>query len=252
MLQNYFINEQAFKQRNSHKHMLDLYRIGAVSLDLDDTLWPILPALKAAERALQDWLSAHSPMTAALFSTPQSLTEIRDRVLATRPEIKHDLGALRRESIRLAMYRAGEDPLQAEAAFAAFYAVRNQVTLYPEAAKALDRLAAKYPLVALTNGNADLALTGVGRWFKASVSAKTVGKGKPHIEAFNAASAAIGLRNTGVVHVGDDVSMDVFGALNAGMQAVWINREPQTDGEGTVPLVTQVHNLTQLCEVLGA
>lgn len=31
--------------------MLDLSRIRAISLDLDDTLWPVLPTLKAAEAA---------------------------------------------------------------------------------------------------------------------------------------------------------------------------------------------------------
>jgi FMN hydrolase / 5-amino-6-(5-phospho-D-ribitylamino)uracil phosphatase len=232
--------------------MLDLNIVSAVSLDLDDTLWPILPTIRSAEKQLNAWLAAHSPMTAALFSTPQALSEIRDRVAATRPEIKHDLSAMRRESIRLAMYRAGEDPLQAEAAFEVFFAARNRVTLYPEATAAMDRLASKFPLVALSNGNADLVLAGVAHWFKAGVSAKTVGKGKPHVEAFDAAAAALNVPKHSVVHVGDDVSMDVFGALNAGMQAVWINREPDLESEATVPLVTRVRNLTELCEVLGA
>ena len=40
--------------------MLDLDRIRAISLDLDDTLWPVLPTLKAAEAA-QHRILAHRP-----------------------------------------------------------------------------------------------------------------------------------------------------------------------------------------------
>ena len=49
--------------------MLDLGKIKAITLDLDDTLWPIWPTIERAEKALHDWLSEHAPMTCALFAT---------------------------------------------------------------------------------------------------------------------------------------------------------------------------------------
>ena len=36
--------------------MLDIKTIKAVTLDLDDTLWPVWPAIERAEKALENWL----------------------------------------------------------------------------------------------------------------------------------------------------------------------------------------------------
>jgi FMN phosphatase YigB (HAD superfamily) len=41
--------------------MLDLTTIKAITLDLDDTLWPIWPAIERAEKALDDWLAGMRP-----------------------------------------------------------------------------------------------------------------------------------------------------------------------------------------------
>ena len=40
--------------------MLDRLKVRAITLDLDDTLWPIWPTIARAERALQDWLRARA------------------------------------------------------------------------------------------------------------------------------------------------------------------------------------------------
>ncbi len=81
---------------------LDTARIRAISIDLDDTLWPIWPTITRAERVLLDWLTHHAPATATLFSSTESLRAIRNQMVALRPDLLHDLSALRRESIRCA------------------------------------------------------------------------------------------------------------------------------------------------------
>ena len=204
--------------------MLALGKIKAVTIDLDDTLWPIWPTIERAEKALHDWLSDHAPMTAALFASPAALREIRAEMTTARPELKHDMSALRRESIRLALYRAGEDPLLAGAAFDVFFAERQRVTLFEDALPALEFLAGRYPLVALSNGNADLARIGIAHFFRASISAREFGVGKPDPRIFHAAAGAVDLLPEDVLHIGDDATLDALGALNAGMQAAWLNR----------------------------
>src|SRR3546814_3429913 len=62
-------------------------------------------------------------------------------------------------SLRHALAHSGHDPTHSEHAYAAFFAARNAVELYPEVLDALDRIAARVASAALTNGNADLALT---------------------------------------------------------------------------------------------
>ncbi|WP_431095762.1 HAD family hydrolase [Polaromonas aquatica] len=228
--------------------MLDLSTIKAITFDLDDTLWPIWPAIERAEKALDDWLSQHAPMTAALFSNPATRHEIREHVIRSRPELKHNLSAIRREAIRLALYRAGEDPLMAEAAFNVFFDERNKVTLFEDAVLALEFLSVRYPLVAVSNGNADIERIGVGRYFKASISAQEFGVGKPDPRIFHAAAGAVEVQPEEVLHVGDDATLDVLGALNCGMQTVWVNRSDQLWAHPEVPHET-VTTLTELCDL---
>ena len=230
--------------------MLDPTRVRAISLDLDDTLWPIWPTIERAERALTQWLGREAPMTAALFANPQARQSLREHVVQTRPELGHDLSAIRRESIRLALCRAGENPLLADAAFEVFFAERHNVDLFADALPALQWLAQRYPVVALSNGNADVGRVGLGEWFTASVSAATFGVGKPAVGIFNAAAQAAGVAAEGVLHVGDDAHLDVLGALSAGMQTVWVNRDAQAWAHAPQPHCT-VTQLTELCDLLA-
>jgi HAD superfamily hydrolase (TIGR01549 family) len=229
--------------------MLDIQKIRAISLDLDDTLWPIWPTIERAEKVLHNWLSDNAPMTSALFSSPVALREIRDYIAANRPDLKHDLSAVRRESIRLALYRAGENPLMADTAFEVFFAERQRVVFFEEALESLDFLAKRYPLVALSNGNANVEVVGLGKYFRAAISAREFGVGKPDPRIFHAAAGAAEVQPEEILHVGDDATLDALGALNAGMQAAWLNRADNLWPHDLQPHVT-VANLTQLCEML--
>lgn len=228
--------------------MLDVAKVKAISIDLDDTLWPIWPTIERAEKALHDWLAEHAPMAAALFSSPSALREIRDYMAASRPELKHDLSSLRRESIRLALYRAGENPLMAEQAFDVFFAERQRVTLFDDARPALEFLAERFPLVSLSNGNADLQRVGLAPMFRAAICAREFGVGKPDPRIFHAAAGAVEVMPEDVLHVGDDATLDALGALNAGMQAAWLNRSDALWPHETEPHV-MLGSLTELCEL---
>ncbi len=231
--------------------MLDISRIKAITLDLDDTLWPIEPTIERAEAALQEWLAQHAPMTAALYSSTEAITAIRRYVAQARPELRHNLSALRRESIRLALYRAGENPLLANAAFEVFFAARQQVVLYDDAAACLRFLSERYPVVALSNGNADVQRVGIGAYFSAAISASEFGCKKPDPQIFFAAAGATGFLPSQVLHVGDDQVQDILGAMNAGLQAAWLNRSGAPWKHEQEPQV-QVPNLTALCALLSA
>ena len=226
--------------------MLDLTPIKAITLDLEDTLWPIWPTIEKAEQALQDWLARHAPQTAALLAQPAVRHEIREHVNGLHPELKHNLSALRTRSIQLALSRSGDDPGLAEAAFDVFFAARHQVTLFDDALHALQFLSRRFPLVALSNGNADVQRIGIGAYFTASLSAQQFGVGKPDPRIFHAAASAAGVRAHEVLHVGDDAALDVLAALDCGMQTVWVNRSDQPWMHPAQPHET-VTTLTELC-----
>jgi FMN hydrolase / 5-amino-6-(5-phospho-D-ribitylamino)uracil phosphatase len=228
--------------------MLDISRVKAISIDLDDTLWPIWPTIERAEKVLHDWLVEYAPMAAALFSSPSALRDIRNHMAASRPDLKNDLSAVRRESIRLALYRAGENPLLADKAFEVFFEERQRVTLFEDARPSLQFLSSRFPLVSVSNGNADLERVGLGSFFRAAVSAREFGVGKPDPRIFHAAAGAVDLTTEDVLHVGDDATLDALGALNAGMQAAWVNRSDHLWPHELEPHVT-LSNLTELCEL---
>lgn len=230
--------------------MLNLQRIRAISLDLDDTLWPIWPTIRRAEEVLHDWLARHAPATAALHADAQALRAIREQVGRERTDLRHDLSALRRESIRLALVQAGDDPDLAGPAFEVFFDARQQVTLYPDSEPALAWLAARWPLATLSNGNADIHRIGLGPFFRHTITARTVDVAKPDARIFHAAAQALGVPPEAVLHVGDDATLDVIGAQDAGMQAVWINREEALwPHEGRAPEL-ECYTLDDLCRAL--
>jgi HAD superfamily hydrolase (TIGR01549 family) len=231
--------------------MLEPSRVRAISLDLDDTLWPIWPTIERAEKVLHEWLLREAPKTAELLVTPGVLRELRQATERERSDLAHDLSALRRESIRAALRRAGEDPALADPAFDAFFEERQRVELYDDALPALKWLSERYPLVAVSNGNADIHRTGVGRWFRTAFNARAFGSGKPHAPIFRAAAASVGLLPRDVLHVGDDAELDVVGALNAGMQAAWLVRDERPWAHDARPQLI-VPNLHALCVALGA
>ena len=220
--------------------------IRAVTLDLDDTLWPFAPIAARIQQALEDWLAAHAPATAARFDARDSLRFLQ-AVREEEPERAHDLAHLRRQGLRRMFTAAGDDPDLADGAFDVIGDARQQVDLYPDAEPALDRLAASFPLLAVTNGNADLERVGAARWFVGAVHAETAGVAKPDPQIFVIACERLGLPPGDVLHAGDDLVTDVGGALAAGLRAAWVHR----DFEGEAPPgVLRARTLSELADEL--
>ncbi len=203
--------------------------VAAITLDLDDTLWPILPVMERCEQVLEAFLIEHAPAVAQRFPA-RAMRALRDSVALERPELAHDYSAQRRLSLQRAFAEA-HDAADAEAlierAYVTFYAERNRVQLYDEVADALPALSARYRLLALTNGNADLASMGLAQHFHGAVLAREVGVAKPDPRIFAHARDLLDVDAAHIWHVGDDPELDVLGAQAAGFRGVWINRNDQ-------------------------
>ncbi len=200
----------------------------ALTFDLDDTLWPIWPTIEKAEQVLHEWLSEHAPATARRFDRT-GLRALRDQVTLDHPEWAHDFSAMRLESLRRALRLSGDDPAHAQPAFDVFFSARQEVVLYEDALTALERLSQRYPLLALTNGNSDLERIGLSTYFKGCVTARGLGVAKPDRRIFHHACEMLGCEPSQVLHIGDDYELDVAGAVQAGLQAVWLRRAPPAD-----------------------
>ena len=198
-------------------------QITAITLDLDDTLWPFPPIGERIERVLHAWFERHSPATAAMFPIP-AMRELRAALIARHPDLAHDASTLRRRGIEHALRESGGNPALAGPAYDAFYEERNRVEFYDDAMDALQRIAARFPIVALTNGNADLERIGIGHLFAGMVTAREFGAGKPDPAIFHHACERLGVPPQQALHVGDDIELDVVGAQAAGLRTAWINR----------------------------
>ncbi|KVP94751.1 HAD family hydrolase [Burkholderia ubonensis] len=232
-----------------------LGKVSAISFDLDDTLWPFGPAVERAEATLHAWLLEHAPNTARILPTRQALSQLRTEYERSRPDIVNDYRALRIGSIRLALERAKEDVDLAEHAYRVFFSARQQVEFYDDVRPALAWLSARFPLIAVTNGNADLRLTGGSEFFRETFSAGALGTAKPESGIFHAAARAASVHPAELLHVGDDFHLDVLGALNAGLQAAWLVRQNHPEMERLAPDTRSphltIHDLSMLCRALG-
>ena len=217
-----------------------------LSLDLDDTLWPVAPLMIAAENAMLAWLHGQHPEVMGGHSV-ESLRALRMRVWQQFPERRHDMTFVRHRALADMFAAAGHAREHADAAFEVFFAARNRVQLYEEVHTSLQRLRLRYRLFALSNGNADLARCGIAALFEGHVTAITAGAPKPDARIFAALLARAGVEPAQVLHIGDDPHADVVGATQAGMQAIWLNRDAR---EWPVQFAPPTRTITSLAEIL--
>ena len=163
----------------------------------------------------------------------------------------HDLKFLRRTVLERMALAAGYDASLVDPAFRVVDEQRNNVTLYPDVAPALERLGDRYRLVALTNGNANLERIGIRHLFADVVTAAEAGVAKPDAGIFDLACRRAGARRDEVLHVGDHPEIDVAGARAAGLAAAWINRHDADWPETLVPPDATVRSLAELADWLG-
>ena len=225
-------------------------QLSALTFDLDDTLWDNRPVLMAAEQTLYDWLCLHYPRIKLHYSL-EDMWGLRRELLQLNPELRHDVTALRKNSLRVVAQTSAYDDSLVEPAFAVFLDARHRVTLYSDVEPALRRLrSAGYCLGTLTNGNADVGRLGLGHLFDFSLSAASSGKAKPHPRMFEEACRRAHVGAAELAHIGDEPGTDVAGAQNAGVTAIWMNRQGVQADPG-IHDHAEVRNMTELLTLLG-
>ncbi len=226
--------------------------VAAVTFDLDFTLWDLTGVLHHAETVCEGFLEQRYPELAAVYDRAE-LAALRARIAADQPQLAHDVTALRREGFRQAGAAVGYTGVHladmVEQAFEVFLDARHAVRLYDDAVPLLKALQGRVRVGALTNGNAEVGRLGLGEYFDFALSAVELGAAKPSHLVYETAANRAAAPIESIVHVGDDVHTDVFGAAQFGMQAVWLNRDG-ADWPDHVPRVPH-HEVTSLAELQG-
>lgn len=199
--------------------------VQAISFDLDDTLYDNRPVISRAETWLKEHLLNDYPQITPL--DPQGWRQLKRTILLQSPQLQHDVSEARIVILTELFSAHGYTPqtarITAEQIFTQFFAVRSDFEVPQKNLAVLAKLATRYPLVAITNGNVDLDRVGLAPYFQHVFKAGDGIRMKPYPDLFQQAESALGIAGQHILHVGDHLTSDVAGAINNGFQAVWFN-----------------------------
>jgi len=226
--------------------------IKVIGFDLDNTLWPVKPAILGAEKALAAHL--HSLHPDIQYPHPQSAV-LRDELIAQDPSLSFRLTALRREVLSVVIreipaLRETANKL-ADEAMIIFLRSRSLVTPYAAAETTLAELSQTYALCALTNGNADLSRIAIGQYFDFVRSAEEEGAPKPEPALFLYALSRVGCEPHEMVYVGDDPDLDIRAAASIGLKTVWFQSPDGRPVSPPPPYDEVVHHLEELPDAIA-
>jgi FMN hydrolase / 5-amino-6-(5-phospho-D-ribitylamino)uracil phosphatase len=188
---------------------------------------------------------------AAAFSS-EDFKHLRAQLALGAPERAHDLSWLRTETLRRALLATGYAPALARDAFEVFLAERNRIEPYADVRPALERMARRVPLFALSNGNACVQRVGLGHYFRGALGASSALAAKPDARIFAQLAALAAVEPGAILHVGDDAVADVAGARAAGLATVWVNRSGESWPEDLQPADHEVSDLAALASLVEA
>lgn len=197
--------------------------IKAITFDLDDSLWAIVPVLVRAEQKMHARMEQHFPRITAHHDV-ESVRAVRTQVAEAHPHLAHDFTEMRRLTYATLLDEFGYDAGHADELMEHFMTLRHEVDLFEDVLPALDRLAGRYRLFTVSNGNANLERIGIGHYFDGQMNARIAGVGKPDARIFHAACERLDLDPGDVLHIGDHPVEDIQGAMGAGLKAAWLNR----------------------------
>lgn len=230
-----------------------LQPIHAISFDLDDTLYDNVPVMQKAETESYQALCQLYPEAAKW--TQQQWAQRRWQLMQNEPSLASDMTALRLATLTRGLLELGVAKSAAEQGaeqiFATFLNFRNQVHIEPSTHQMLQALAARYPLIALSNGNVDTAAIGLRDYFSAVVQPGKGLRGKPHSDMFaHVVPQFPRIAPQGWLHVGDSPYADILGAQRMGWQTAWLRSGLYDADQLEVLPSFAIDELSQLQQVL--
>lgn len=198
--------------------------IGALSFDLDDTLYDNVPVMRKAEAEGYRALCELFP-EAGRWSQ-QQWAERRWQLMQSEPTLASDMTLLRLVTLQRGLIELGVEEhvarAGAEQGFQAFLNARNQVTVPAQTHAMLTALGQRYPLIAISNGNVDTKAIGLNHYFEHVIQPGNGLRGKPYADMFTSAQANYPKLGPGRwLHIGDSPLADVLGAHRVGWQSAW-------------------------------
>ncbi|OCG03159.1 5-amino-6-(5-phospho-D-ribitylamino)uracil phosphatase YigB [Gilliamella sp. wkB112] len=198
--------------------------IKAITFDLDDTLYNNSMIVERAEDELIKQLQQYIQLKDITLT---SFHAEKKALLTINPEIYHDVIVWRNETIKSLLIKAKipaeQIPNILDESLATFNFWRHKMQVPQATHTLLRKLAAKYPLAVITNGNVEIAKIGLHDYFQFSLRGGENGRSKPFPEIFALAAQKLAIPSRQILHVGDNLFTDVDGAINSGFLSCWLN-----------------------------
>lgn len=220
----------------------------AISFDLDDTLYNNHPIIKKAEKSFLIYLNETYPELSELTAHQWNL--YKKLVLKENPSLINDVSLWRLKILQKIMvifgiteYKAIE---YAKIAFAEFLRLRSDFNVPAESITLLEKLSQHYPVIAITNGNVDEKQIGLHDKFQFILKAGGSFAAKPQADLFIAAAKQLNIEVSEILHIGDHLISDVFGAQNNHAQAIWFNEHKAPLNNAPLLPTVEITQLNQL------
>lgn len=195
----------------------------AITLDLDNTLYNNNPIMVRAEQKSIFFLKKYHPALNNFQIKDYYLSRLM--LLSEEPDIYHNVNNWRWKSLTKILLKSGltkyEAQYGADQAMDIILYWRNKIKITTNTRNTLLALSSHWPLIAITNGNANLTICGLHKYFYDILTAGKNGRAKPYTDMFNIAAKRFGIACKYILHVGDDLITDIQGAIYANLQTCW-------------------------------
>ena len=225
--------------------MTNLSHITAISFDVDGTLWDFETFTRQALHQTLAELSNHDPCAAAGL-TVDMMIAIRDRTHADLWGTVNDLDAIREESMCRALREVGRPNDTLGSHLTRFYFQRRNEarTLFPDVRPALEQLAPHYKLGLLSNGNSRARVLGIEDLVSFEVFSQDYdAMDKPDPRIFQITMREARCEPHRLLHVGDSLENDAWGAFDAGAVPAWLDRDSTNPQSLPFAVITSLSEL---------
>ena len=173
---------------------------------------------------------------------------------------RYNHGFIRQEELKwkrmwhaLLEFKLGDEKLAKELSAHFLELLPGKKQLFPHTIEILNYLTDKgYQLHLITNGFdkiqwGKLNTANIGHYFKAVITSETANSLKPKKEIFDFALLKAGAALNESIMLGDNLDADILGAMNAGMDTVFVNHIRE---ETTLTPTHTIYHLRELEEIL--
>ena len=226
-------------------------KIKAIFFDLDDTLVDSRKAEKDASIEFKKYFQEFKNVDDNYYANLWHKVATNQYERYSRGEVTYERQKIDRIKIFFSEFNIEKEEKEASELFERYLKLyENNWKTFNDAKYVLKDLKTKYKLGIITNGDEKqqtnkLKLTNLTDYFDTINISGEIGYSKPSKEIFEIACKRINEKPENCLMIGDNFKLDIQGAINSGLSAIWINRRNEN-----FEFEAQFQELKELIDIL--